>query len=152
MARECGPPSSHRFGELPKLPGHGVLGRPDSGVPIAQARWGCPGRAMTPHVGSTHHRRCGPQGPPSSPGSFVPHGPDGRGAPPPMGQIIGCVGLRCADVLCRHMRVIGKDMLDRIAGGETAQVCSTVIRVALPPWMAGSETAVAMWSVGRAWI
>src|SRR5207248_249467 len=47
MARECGPPSSHRFGELPKLPGHGVLGRPDSGVPIAQARWGCPGRAMT---------------------------------------------------------------------------------------------------------
>ena len=47
MARECRPPSSHRFGELPKLPGHGVLGRPDSGVPIAQARWGCPGRAMT---------------------------------------------------------------------------------------------------------
>ena len=33
---------------------------------------------------------------------------------PLVGQMIGCVGLRGADVLCGQMRVIGKDKLDGI--------------------------------------
>src|SRR5437660_1378121 len=82
MARGCGPPSIRcPRPVLSASPTLGLLGRPDTGSPSRTCD-GVPRPGDDTPFGTTAHPRCGPQGPPSSGGSFEPHGPEGRGSPP----------------------------------------------------------------------